>query len=461
MNSLLNYKYVCLLGIGGIGMSALARFFSAKGVRVCGYDLTKSEITQLLEDAGAKITYSDELSLFDKELTSANTLVIYTPAVPKELRICKYVEEKGFTIMKRAEVLGEISRMYKTLAVAGTHGKTSVSTLLAHIMYCSDKQCLGILGGVSLNYNSNLLLPTQKTKWMVTEADEFDRSFLQLSVQKAIITAVDADHLDIYLNYENLKQAYRDFVDRIEQGGVLITKPELTWVAEHRKDLKIYTYSANVNSQADLCPTRIEKHGLGYSMDVKTPIGLIENIKFNIPGEVNIENTVAAIAVASLSEATSLDISRAVASFLGVHRRFQIVYSAEDMVYIDDYAHHPEEVRATLNSVRKYFPDKNIVGIFQPHLFSRTRDFADDFAECLNLLDKCYLLDIYPAREKPVDGVTSALIANKMLNKDIKIVDKSEILSIVEELTNSVLLTIGAGDIGKEAPKILSLLHSR
>lgn len=461
MDITINYKNVFFLGIGGIGMSALARFFISKGMWIYGYDLTPSKLTEELEEEGANIIYSDDVELISEELTPFNTLVVYTPAIPKDLKIFNSMVDREFTIVKRSEVLGEISKMYKTLAVAGTHGKTSVSTLLAHIMWRSYKQCVGILGGISLNYKSNIVLPTDSSDWLVAEADEFDRSFLQLSVQKAVVTAVDADHLDVYQDEDGMVQAYRDFIDRIEPAGVLVTKPAITKLADHRNDLRIFTYSSELCSDVDLCPTRIEEHGMGYILDVKTPCGIIENMELKIPGEINIENAVAAIAIASLSGVSADDIKLAVNTFKGVSRRFQVVYSSDDLVYIDDYAHHPEEIKATVKSVKKYFPDKKTVGIFQPHLFSRTRDFAKEFAASLDLLDECYLLDIYPAREKPIEGVTSELIAKQMTNKNVKIVDKSEIEHIVDGLIDTVLLTIGAGNIGLESLRILSLLNNR
>ncbi|MFV0507486.1 MAG: UDP-N-acetylmuramate--L-alanine ligase [Bacteroidales bacterium] len=461
MDITISYKNVFFLGIGGIGMSALARFFISKGMWVYGYDLTPSVLTHKLEDEGANIIYSDDSNLLSDELTPFNTLVVYTPAVPIDLEIFKVLVDRKFAVMKRAEVLGEISKMYKTLAVAGTHGKTSVSTLLAHIMWRSHKQCVGILGGISLNYDSNILLPTEGSDWLITEADEFDRSFLQLSVQKAVISSVDADHLDVYVDGDNMEQAYKDFIDRIEPAGVLVTKPSITRLAAHRNDLRVFTYSSELSGKLDLCPTRIEKNEMGYILDVKTPCGVIEGIELKMLGEVNIENVVAAIAIASLSGISADDIKQSINTFKGVYRRFQLVYSSEDIVYIDDYAHHPTEISATVSSVKKYFPNKKIVGIFQPHLYSRTHDFAEEFAASLDLLDECYLLEIYPAREKPMKGVNSGTISARMKNKNVKIVDKSEISSIVEGLTNTVLLTIGAGDIGLEADRILSLLNSK
>jgi UDP-N-acetylmuramate--alanine ligase len=433
-------KEVYFLGIGGIGMSALARFFKNRGCSVFGYDRTSSPLTLELEAEGMEIHYEEDVDLIPDGID----LVVYTPAVPKKHSEYQFFLENGYPILKRSQVLGMISSGYKTIGIAGTHGKTTISTLTAHLLQQTPNGVNAFMGGISKNYQSNLLL-SAKSEWVVAEADEFDRSFLHLFPQIAVITSVDADHLDIYKNILALKESFTQFTGQIKPGGYLIIKKGISLNVVQRPGLKIFTYS--IDQEADFCIQNLRISKGHYIFDLKLGETSMENIELGLPGLFNVENAIAASAAAWLAGATKEEIRKGLLSFSGVHRRFDMRINREDLIYIDDYAHHPEELKACINSVRHLYPDKKITGVFQPHLFTRTRDFADDFARALELLDEVILLEIYPARELPIEGIDSQMLLNK-INKTSKYVCKNEeLIGLLKSLKPELLLTLGAGDI--------------
>lgn len=444
MTGLNNITGVYFLGIGGIGMSALARWFKHSGYRVSGYDRTETALTRELQTEGIDVHYEDRPDWLAGQLKKEETLVVYTPAVPADLAERSYLEENGFLLKKRAEVLGMICNDLSCCAVAGTHGKTSVSTMLAHILKTSALGCTAFFGGISKNYQTNLLLDVA-SDWVVAEADEFDRSFLHLNPNLAVITSMDADHLDIYGNHEAIIDSFKLFAGRVKKSGALVVKKGLPVEQEQKKDIRYYSYA--LDEQADFYAENIVLVDEAYQFDLVYPKGKIEGMRLNYPGLMNVENTVAASSLALLAGVESEELMIAVASYQGVKRRFDIVYRGEKFVLIDDYAHHPEELKAMIASVKAMFASHKLTGIFQPHLFSRTRDFARDFALELDKLDEIILLDIYPAREKPIAGVTSDLIFNQLKNKNKQLCTKPELLELAEKLDLGVILMMGAGDI--------------
>ena len=453
-------RRVYLIGIGGIGMSALARYYHHEGSVVAGYDKTPSRITAELEKEGISIHFEDNLNqipeIFKVEIEK--TLVIYTPAVPSDMGELCWFREKGYRLIKRSLALGEVASSKRTLAVAGTHGKTSTSTLLAHIMTSSGKGCTAFLGGISKNYHTNLLL--SKSEYLVAEADEFDRSFLQLWPDTAIITSTDADHLDIYTNHQNIKDAFYDFASQVKQGGDLIVKTSIELKAKLSENVTVYRYS--FNEGGDFCAENITPLDGGYfSFTLKYPKGRIENCRVGIPGWVNVENGIAAAAAALLNGVDEEMVRAALASFQGVERRFDIHINTPKISYIDDYAHHPKEITAAISSIREIFPGRRLTGIFQPHLYSRTRDFAEDFAKSLDMLDELLLMDIYPARELPIEGITSETIFNKMELLNKRLVTKESILNNIESIDPEILITFGAGDIDRFIEPIKELLKRK
>ena len=453
-------RRVYLIGIGGIGMSALARYYHHEGSVVAGYDKTPSRITAELEKEGIPIHFEDNLNqipeIFKVEIEKS--LVIYTPAVPSDMGELCWFREKGYRLIKRSLALGEVASSKRTLAVAGTHGKTSTSTLLAHIMTSSGKGCTAFLGGISKNYHTNLLL--SKSEYLVAEADEFDRSFLQLWPDTAIITSTDADHLDIYTNHQNIKDAFNDFASQVKQGGDLIIKTTIELKGKLSDDVNVYRYS--FNEGGDFCAENIISLDGGYfSFTLKYPKGRIENCRVGIPGWVNVENGIAAAAAALLNGVDEEKVRDALASFQGVERRFDIHINTPKISYIDDYAHHPKEITAAISSIREIFPGRRLTGIFQPHLYSRTRDFAEDFAKSLDMLDELLLMDIYPARELPIEGITSETIFNKMELLNKRLVTKESILNNIESIDPEILITFGAGDIDRFIEPIKKLLKRK
>jgi len=452
-------KRVYFIGIGGIGMSALARYFAKQGKFVCGYDRTQTTLTLELEGEGIDIHYVDDVNLISREFrnNTAETLVVYTPAVPQNHSELGFFNENGFTVVKRAEALGVISNAMRTLAVAGTHGKTTTSTLLAHLLSTSTKGCDAFLGGISKNFNSNLVI--SKSKNLVVEADEFDRSFLSLYPDLAIITSVDADHLDIYETHEDVLDAYEAFASQIKHNGILIIKHGIGLIPLLSVSVKVYTYS--LKEKADYYLTNIEIKDGFYHFSLNTPNGTINGLMLGVPGLYNVENAVAASAAALQQGVTEDELRKGLKTFSGVVRRFDVQYRGKKVVYIDDYAHHPEELRAAITSVRELFPGRKVAGVFQPHLFTRTRDFMWEFAQSLDLLNKVYLLEVYPAREEPIQGVTSNSILNLMKCPDKGIYSKSELLSKIMVDNIDVLVTMGAGDIDTLVPEIVKILTDR
>ena len=434
-------------GIGGIGMSALALYFRKGGYAIAGYDRSESLITRQLASEGCSVTYEDDINnvpeLFRKISEKAKVLIVYTPAIPAENKITSFFRNSGYTLYKRSEVLGEISKSTDTLAVAGTHGKTTVSTMLAHLLTQSAVGCSAFLGGISKNYNSNLL--TGSSRYTVMEADEFDRSFLRLSPQMAVVTSLDADHLDIYGDYNTMISGYNEFCKKIRKGGILIANSRIRRQIFVPDGVQFYTYGPD--PYADYHSFDIINHGDYYSFDIKTPSGIIKDVSFPFPGIINIENLTAAVAIALQCGVTEQEIRKSILLFRGVRRRFDIRLDLPLITYVDDYAHHPEEIRSFIKSIREYFRGRRITGIFQPHLYSRTRDHAEGFAASLDELNEVILLPVYPAREKPIEGVTSDLIFRKMKLRRKKMLNKEDILGALNLNELDVLLTIGAGDI--------------
>lgn len=439
----MNYTDYYFIGIGGIGMSAIARYFKHQGYRVSGYDRTPSALTAQLESEGIPIHYEDCPDAVPADVE--HTFVIYTPAIPQDMKELQYVFDRGYAVCKRSRALGQIAQGQECLAVSGTHGKTTTSTLLAHILTESGEGCNAFLGGISKNYDTNLLL--SKNKVLVAEADEFDRSFLQLFPDIAVVTATDADHLDIYNDHAHVVEAFGIFASQIKGGGSLIVKKGVE-VPLDNVTAKIYRYS--YNEPCDFFASDIkELEGGHFDFTLNTPSGRIEHCTVGIPGWVNVENAVAASATALLHGTGPEAVKKALASFSGVKRRFDIHINTPQVAYIDDYAHHPNEIKAAISSMRNIFPGRKICGIFQPHLYTRTRDFADEFAEALSGLDSLILLHIYPARELPIEGVTAKIIFDKVTIKDKVLIDKDRLMDEIKSRELDCLATLGAGDIDR------------
>ncbi|TWF45524.1 UDP-N-acetylmuramate--L-alanine ligase [Chitinophaga polysaccharea] len=447
-----NIQRVYFIGIGGIGMSAIARFFNEKGVQVSGYDRTATALTRQLEAEGMQIHYTDDINLVDKQ---AN-LVVYTPAIPAAHTELQWFREQGYEVIKRSDVLQEITRSLFAITVAGTHGKTTVSTMIAHLLTDSGYGCNAFLGGISVNYDKNFWSSSKQVA--VIEADEYDRSFLKLSPDIAILTAMDADHLDIYGTPAAMEDAFIQYTHNIKPNGTLIAKFGLHRNNELNATNKLL-YSLQ-NDVANAYAANIRMHNGGYEFDVMQSDWMIDNISLHIGGMHNVENAVAAITVAHLLGIDADKIRAAMASFKGIKRRFEYVVKAAQQVYIDDYAHHPEELRALIASAKALFPGKKCTVIFQPHLFTRTRDLADGFAESLSLADEVILLPIYPARELPIEGVTSEMIASK-ITVPVKILPKESVVEYVEKHPSPLLITAGAGDIDQLKETIARTLKNR
>ncbi|MFO7370563.1 MAG: UDP-N-acetylmuramate--L-alanine ligase [Bacteroidales bacterium] len=458
MSALQNIRHIYFLGIGGIGMSALARYFRITGKTVAGYDRTPTQLTRQLSHEGITIHYEDDPGLITGEFQSPDdTWVILTPAIPPDHAELAWFRKNRYKIFKRSEILGLLSKGYKTVAVAGTHGKTTVSTMIAHILAHGKTGCNAFLGGISKNYDSNLILNPQ-SDWMVTEADEFDRSFLQLHPYAAVVTAMDPDHLDIYGNAENMQQAFNQFIGQIDREGFLLLKGGLP-VDPAILPSQTYTYSLNGNTDFRADNIRLDQRR--YYFDLTGRGIRIKNLSLEHPGLVNVENAVAATAMAALLKTDYQQIRQSIDTFSGIQRRFDYHIKTGKIVYIDDYAHHPMEIEATLRSVRELYPGKKITGIFQPHLYSRTKDLAKGFANSLGLLDSLILLDIYPARELPIEGVTSELVFRDVQTADKIMCSKEELLEVLQKRDIEVLITLGAGDIDKYTEPITQLLQKR
>ena len=446
-----NIQRVYLAGIGGIGMSGLARYFRRLGCIVCGYDKTSTDLTIALQNEGICIIYDDRPDFIPMSFSTPDegTLIIYTPAMPKDSKIMHFFKQKGFELFKRSQVLGLISKGMYTIAVAGTHGKTTTSCMIAHILKDSGKDCSAFLGGIAANYQSNVLYGDNDI--MVVEADEYDRSFLTLHPNIAIITSMDADHLDIYGDHSHLTESFQLFASQIKDGGTLIYRKGLN--PQHAGT----TYAQG--EEADAMAENIRIEDGDFYFDFKNATHQIKDIKMGIAGMHNIENATSAIQAALLLNIDPEAIKSALGSFKGVKRRFEYIVKEEGHIYIDDYAHHPEELRAAITSVKKLYPGKKLTTIFQPHLFTRTRDFVDGFAEVLDMSDELLLLDIYPARELPIEGVDSNMILSRMQLANKRICGKQEALYIIRDEKPELLLTVGAGDIDQLVQPLKNILE--
>lgn len=441
-------KHVYFIGIGGIGMSAIARYYNARGFKVSGYDKTPSPLTHALESEGIEVHYEDNTDFVPKDIEE--TLVVYTPAIPADMGELVYVQEKGYRVIKRSRMLGEIAQGQRCMAVAGTHGKTTTSTLTSHLFMDSGEGCSAFLGGISKNYDSNLIISGNDV--MVAEADEFDRSFLQLYPEIAVITSMDADHLDIYGDAEHVTEAFKAFASQV--SGTVIVKHGLDITPEDTS-ARIMTYSFG-NPKADFHAEPLED---GH-FNLHYPGGVIKDCVVGIPGWVNVENATAASAIALTYGLEPDKIRQALATFSGVKRRFDIQVRKPGCVYIDDYAHHPKEITAALSSIRRTYPHAKLTAVFQPHLYTRTRDFAPEFAEALSIADKVILLDIYPARELPIPGVTSEIIF-KDINAEKILLDREKLMEYLAGEKVEVLVTLGAGDIDRFVGDIARMLEER
>ena len=467
----MNYYF---LGIGGIGMSALARYFKQRGDVVNGYDLTESELTRQLVSEGIGVHYDDNPELIPQGVD----MVIYTPAVPKENNEFQHFSQSGIPMLKRSQMLGELTKGKKCIAVAGTHGKTTTSSMIAHLLSKSDMGCSAFLGGISKNFNSNIHVDN-KSEFVVVEADEYDRSFLQLHPYCAIITATDPDHLDIYGTHENLIDAFYQFANQTVEDGKLIVKNGLLGTGEHHHEegcchheehehhheekelnIKPFTYTAR-GIDADYYAINVRHYNGDIYFDLRTPMGVFFDLQLTNSCLYNVENAVAASAVALSCGLNEYQLRDGLKTFAGVRRRFDYRIKTKDLVFIDDYAHHPKEIAATLESIRYLFPGKRVVGIFQPHLYSRTADFANEFAEALSTLDEIILLPIYPAREKPILGVSSHIILRKIDKMSKYLCSKEQLMEIVPALYPDVLVTLGAGDIDRLVPQLETLLKEQ
>ncbi|MBN9379810.1 MAG: UDP-N-acetylmuramate--L-alanine ligase [Chitinophagaceae bacterium] len=453
MLELKDIKKIYFIGIGGIGMSALARYFRFHGAAVSGYDKTATVLTRQLESEGIPVHYEDDPEQAPHDVD----LVVYTPAVPKDHKELLYYQQHKYTIMKRSEVLGLITHSSFNICVAGTHGKTTITTMIAHLLRHSGYGCNAFLGGIAVNYNSNFW--SDERNVCVVEADEYDRSFLKLNPNIAVITAMDADHLDIYGTAGAVEQAFIDFSGKIKPGGLLLSK----WGLRRTKDLKgdrHMTYSLRIGAADYRAMDIVIKDG-SYRFRVVSRGWTLDNVVLNMGGLHNVENATAAIAVAHELGIDDDKIKAAVDDFRGVKRRFEYILRKDGLIFIDDYAHHPEELRALISGARELYPDMKCTVIFQPHLFTRTRDFADGFAESLDLADEVLLLPIYPARELPIEGVTSQLIADKMKTGKVEVVDKKELLDVIRNNVSGLVITAGAGDIDALIDPIREILDKK
>jgi UDP-N-acetylmuramate--alanine ligase len=460
--NILDYKLYYFLGAGGIGMSALVRYFNHYGKTVYGYDKTETDLTKQLHEEGSQLHFNEDVALV-KDLFSnykkEEILVIYTPAVPKDHAEFVYLQENGYQLQKRAWVLGEITKQFRTIAIAGTHGKTTTTTMVTHILKTAGINCFAFLGGISQNYNTNLLLgdANDKDAYVVVEADEYDRSFLTLHPYITVITSVDADHLDIYGDKDAMHQTYTQFAGQVQKDGFLIVKKNV----DNDLSLKVKRLIYSLNLDTEYSADSIHIADGEFCYNINSPIESVSHVAIGLPGLHNVENSIAAVAVAQQLGIKGDVINKALRSFKGVKRRFDYRVKSKSVVYIDDYAHHPEELRAAITAAKQLYPDKQVTGIFQPHLFSRTRDFADGFAESLDLLDVCVLLDIYPAREKPIGGINSQMLLDKMKSTNKFLVKKENVIDFLKTHPPQVVMTLGAGDIDALILPIEDLLKEK
>lgn len=452
-------KNLYFIGIGGIGMSALARFFHAHGKMVSGYDKTESTLTRELTEEGMPVVYHDHIDYIRfLENHKDSTLVVVTPAVPVDHQQWAWFRDRGFSILKRSQLLGLVSEKWTSICVSGTHGKTTVSTLTAHIMKQSRYDCHAFLGGISKNYHTNYL-SSNSSQFVVLEADEFDRSFLTLSPSIAVITSVDADHLDIYGDKKHVIDAFEQFTGKLKEGGLLVIKNGVDIELRYKKEGQSF-FRYSLNEPCDFYARDIRLMDDTYHFSLVSPMGIVDDLVLGVPGLLNVENAVAASALALLAGVKSEDIRKGLASFTGIKRRFDYWIKSDKICLIDDYAHHPEEIRATAQSVRALYPGKSIMAVFQPHLYSRTNDFYREFAEALSLFNQVVLLDIYPARELPLKGVSSQMIA-ELVRVPVRICAKEDVVSEVVKAKPDVIMTMGAGDIDRELPLWCKSLKER
>lgn len=448
------FKNIYFVGIGGIGMSALARHFKAIGYNVAGYDKTRTRLTDEIESEGIAISFDDDVAtIADIYRDKEQTKVVFTPAIPHDNKIMSFFREGGFDVMKRAAMLGELTSRFDAICIAGTHGKTTTSTLTAHIMRNSSLGCSAFLGGISTNYDTNYWSNTE-SGFVVTEADEYDRSFLQLHPFLAVITAMDADHLDIYGTKDEVIKAFRLFAKQTTCGGSLVCKKGLPISQDDvDEDVELFTYSLD-DSDADFYALDIRLSNGRYKFSIATPFGIVRNVMLGLPGRHNVENAVAAAALSMLAGAEEDEVREAMKTFKGNRRRFQYRIEDKNIVLIDDYAHHPEEIRTMLTSVREMYDGRKVTVVFQPHLYTRTRDFADGFAKSLSIADRVLLLDIYPARELPIDGVNSQMLADKMKGTNVSLTTKETLLVDLQSETLDVVIMMGAGNIDALVPVV-------
>ena len=456
-----NYKSIYFVGAGGIGMAALERYFLARGLRVAGYDLTRTQLTDALVSEGVEICFDEAAALIpDYCKNPADTLVVYTPAIPASHEGLNYFRNGGFTVMKRAELLGLITRSTKGLCFSGTHGKTTTSSMAAHILHCSEIGCNAFLGGILRNYDSNLLL-SATSPYSVIEADEFDRSFHHLSPYIAVITATDPDHLDIYGTEEAYLESFAHFTELIQPGGTLLLHTGLKVKPRVPAGVRTVTYS---RTEGDYHAANVRKGNGEIVFDFVTPDGVVADVKLGVPVDINIENAVAAMAVCHMVGVPAQVLREAIGSFLGAKRRFEFWLKEpgdDGTVVIDDYAHHPDELKASIRSVKDLYPHRKLTVVFQPHLYTRTRDFAPQFAEALSLADEVILLNIYPARELPIPGVTSEIILRDIKCPNKVICDKTDLINQIKNRNCEVLLTAGAGDVCNYLPQIVEEVRKK
>ncbi len=444
------YHNIYFVGIGGIGMSALAKYFHEQNKKISGYDKISSDNTKTLEDLGINISYSDDIETIDpKYLQSSETLVVYTPAIPNSNVILNYFNSNHFTVLKRSEILGMITKDTFCFAVAGTHGKTTTTSILGHLMFEANQNMTAFLGGISENYNSNLIQNGSETT--VVEADEFDRSFMTLSPNFACITSMDADHLDIYGDKESLKQSFQDFSKNISNDGKLFV----------HESLSVEGITYGIDSNADYAAQNIKIVEGAYHFDLKTPNSILRNFRFHLPGSHNLNNAVAALAMALEFGCTKEKLQKGLNSYRGVKRRFSYKIKEQSFVFIDDYAHHPKEIDAVYQAITEMHPNRKVTAVFQPHLFSRTQDFGEEFAHSLSVFDAVLLLEIYPARELPITGINASWLLEKITAPFKKLVTKSALFDVIKSIDNPVLVTMGAGDIGTLVePLSKKILHA-
>ncbi|MEP2667703.1 MAG: UDP-N-acetylmuramate--L-alanine ligase [Cyclobacteriaceae bacterium] len=454
------YDTVYFLGIGGIGMSALARWFNRQDMFVAGYDRTPTPLTKELEKEGIKIHFEDDVALIPTQVDNNRTLFVYTPAIPKDHKEYNYLKEKGYAILKRSEVLGLITKAHKTIAVAGTHGKTTTSSLITHILKVAGVNMVAFLGGVTTNYASNLIAEGEANEntIVVAEADEFDRSFLKLFPDIAVITSVDPDHLDIYGNHQEVIKSFTDFTKQINKGGLLVKHDSIRAIDNELDGVEVNTYGM---SRGQFFASRITTEGGFFEFDLVGYASEIKNIKLGVPGFHNMENAIAATIVAKHLGVDDASVKKALSSFLGVKRRFEFIIKRDDLIYVDDYAHHPTEITAFLSSLRAMYPGKKITAVFQPHLYSRTRDFAEGFSQSLSMADEVLLMDLYPAREEPIPGVSSDMLFDA-ITSNVKVrCTKKNVVQKLEDMDVEVIATIGAGDIDTCVEPIKELLENK